>query len=99
MTKQYKENNNIKKTTNPYDAIVAVAYLFPTCSTLILTFCPTFAFLTNTTKPCTLAIPSPCLLISVTSTSYSLPTSNTAVGLPDRELYPKLLLLLLLPPL
>ena len=54
-----------KKTTNPYDAIVAVAYLFPTCSTLILTFCPTFAFLTNTANPCTLAIPSPIRLFDI----------------------------------
>jgi hypothetical protein len=59
-----------------YSTSVAVANLFPTCSTLTLTFCLTCPFLTNNTNPCTLAIPSPCLLISIISTSYSLPTST-----------------------
>src|SRR5215204_6942991 len=41
---------------------------------------PIFPFCTNTTNPWTFAIPSPCLLISVISTSYSLPVS-TGFGL------------------
>src|SRR5689334_5894899 len=49
-----------------------ISYLF----TLTLTFCLTFPFLTNITNSCTLAIPFPCLLVSVISTSYSLPTST-----------------------
>src|SRR6476660_4954552 len=59
-----------------YSIGTAVANLSPTCLTLTLTFCLTFPFLTNITNPCTLAIPSPWLLISVISTSYSLPTST-----------------------
>ena len=58
-----------------YSIGTAVANLSPTCLTLTLTFCLTCPFLTNNTNPCTLAIPSPCLLISIISTSYSLPTS------------------------
>ncbi len=45
----------------------------PTRSTLILTFCPTFAPWTKITKPWTFAIPSPRLESSVISTSYSFP--------------------------
>ncbi|MFZ0510139.1 MAG: hypothetical protein WAM14_00920, partial [Candidatus Nitrosopolaris sp.] len=62
-----------------------------TCNDLDLNnccFCEPICYLSNLypnlvsnshsteTKPCTLAIPSPFLLISVTSTSYSLPTST-----------------------
>ena len=54
----------------------AVANLAPTLVIFIFTFCPTFAFFTKITKPWTLAMPSPCLLVSVICTSYSLPVST-----------------------
>src|SRR5487761_1373371 len=55
---------------------VAVANLGPTVSILILTFSPSLAPFTKTTKPWIFATPSPRLESSVTSTSYSLPTST-----------------------
>ena len=49
-----------------YYTISAIANLFPTEVTLTLTLSPTFPFLTNITKPCIRAMPSPLSLLSVT---------------------------------
>src|SRR5881628_3239418 len=54
----------------------AVANLAPTLVTLILLVWPTLPFFTKITNPCTLAMPSPCLLVSVICTSYSFPVST-----------------------
>src|SRR5438034_10913833 len=49
---------------------------FETRVILTLTWSPGFVFGTKTTRHSTRAIPSPRLLISLTSTSYSLPSST-----------------------
>jgi hypothetical protein len=49
-----------------YHTISAIANLFPTEVTLTLALSPTFPFLTNITKPCIRATPSPLSLLSVT---------------------------------
>jgi hypothetical protein len=49
-----------------YYTISAIANLFPTEVTLTLALSPTFPFLTNITKPCIRATPSPLSLLSVT---------------------------------
>jgi hypothetical protein len=49
-----------------YYTISATANLFPIEVTLTLTLSPTFPFLTNITKPCIRAMPSPLSLLSVT---------------------------------
>src|SRR5688572_26047944 len=54
----------------------AVANLAPTLVTLILLVWPTLPSFTKITNPCTLAMPSPFLLVSVICTSYSFPTST-----------------------
>src|SRR5919205_4473487 len=71
----------------------AVANLAPTLVIFTLQLCPNLPPFTNMTNPCTLAIPSPCLLVSVICTSYSLPVS-TGFGpkLPPKRLPPPNLL-------
>jgi hypothetical protein len=54
----------------------AVANLAPTLVTLIFVFWPGLPPFTKITNPCTLAMPSPCLLVSVICTSYSFPVST-----------------------
>ena len=56
--------------------ISAVANLSPTDVILTFAVCPVRPLFTKITNPCTLAIPSPFLLISVICTSYSLPVST-----------------------
>src|ERR671918_691378 len=71
----------------------AVANLAPTLVIFTLQLWPTLPPFTKMTNPCTLAIPSPCLLVSVISTPYSLPVS-TGFGpkLPPKRLPPPNLL-------
>src|SRR3712207_1172946 len=71
----------------------AVANLAPTLVIFTLQLWPTLPPFTKMTNPCTLAIPSPCLLVSVICTSYSLPVS-TGFGpkLPPKRLPPPNLL-------
>lgn len=54
----------------------AFANRSPTLVILMFVFCPVFAPSTNTTNPWILAIPSPLLLTSDISTSYSFPIST-----------------------
>src|ERR1043165_3393221 len=54
----------------------AVANLAPTLVTFTLALWPGLPAFTKITNPWILAIPSPCLLISVICTSYSLPVST-----------------------
>ncbi len=65
----------------------AVANRPPTWVIFTFAFCPTCPPLTNITKPSTLAIPSPFLLISVMETSYSFPVS-TGLGLSSNRQSP-----------
>src|ERR671927_1306035 len=58
------------------DVSSAVANLAPTLVIFTLQLWPTLPPFTKMTNPCTLAIPSPCLLVSVICTSYSLPVST-----------------------
>src|SRR5438093_12302415 len=72
-----KDGRGVKKNSLPvYWMTSPDAKRFETRVILTLTWSPGFVFGTKTTRPSTRAIPSPRLLISLMSTSYSLPSST-----------------------